>query len=239
MNTHATEALILAAGKGSRVGELPFQKSLLPSKGGKPILSYALKSLFNSGFNHSNTTVMVGHKRESVEAYIGSNTKIAIQHVLNGTGGALETFLKNLPAYTSRLVVLNGDDSLSYYAHTVQSLLHSHSTAGADITLSVTDKYNPNVHKMSYIPKYDSEFVSIEDAKKEKGYYLTGLCILEVAYIKEKIAQLLEKHDTTKEFGITDLYRSALSDGRSIRTILNPQAALGINTLEDWHKSIA
>lgn len=238
MNAPHTEALILAAGKGSRVGPLPFHKSLLPTKGGKPILSYGLKALYSSGFNGKHISVMVGHKQESVRAFIAGDTNIREQKDLNGTGGALQAVLEDLPEDTSRIIVMNGDDSLSYNAEALQEMLLAHDNAKAKVTISVTDHYNPNVHNHVYLRGQDQKIIQIADAISEKGYYLTGLCVMEVEYVKNAISTLLSTHDASKEFGITSIYQHALTTGSLIRALVNTKASIGINTLADWRRSL-
>lgn len=234
----STHAVILAAGKGSRMGELPYQKSLLPSKSGKELLAYAMKSLYNSRFTKNTITTMVGHKKESVVDYVGNDTQFVIQEGLKGTGDAVRIFLNELPTNVSTLLVMNGDDSLSYRAEVLQKLLREHCNSHSTVSISVTNKYNPNVHTRAYIPGRDGELMGISNAQEASGEYLTGLCVLEIAYIKQVIGDLLLTTRNNAEFGITDFYKKALDDGKRVRLVENPHAALGINTREDWERSL-
>lgn len=238
MNSPSTFAIINAAGKGSRLGDLPYQKSLLPTKGGKPIISYALKSLYSSGFSNKNIITVVGHKRESIENYIQCNTLLAIQEILNGTGGALYSALPQIVEDTKYLLVMNGDDALSYRNEAVGELLRNHEDSGSTISISTTKTYNPNVHNNTYLDTHNGEMYRIADAKEQRGNYLTGLCIMDMQYVRDKIKTLLENTQGRKEFGITDFYKEALKEGKKIRLLTNTHAQSGINTMDDWKKSM-
>jgi len=104
------QAVILAAGRGVRMGSLTSDspKPLIRLKG-RPILEYTLASLPDEV---SEVIFVVGYKSEMIKAHFGvsfGGRKIsyAVQEDLNGTAGALrsaEKFLKG------EFLVLNGDD---------------------------------------------------------------------------------------------------------------------------------
>jgi len=104
------QCLILAAGRGVRMGELTNNtpKPMLRVNG-RPILEYALSNLPDE---ISEIIIVIGYKGEIIKSYFGDqykNKKIryAIQEYLNGSGDAVwqaKDLLKD------KFVVLNGDD---------------------------------------------------------------------------------------------------------------------------------
>jgi len=88
MAVEKTGALVLAAGKGTRMkSETP--KVMLPVLE-EPLLWYVLKNLASSTLSES--CVVVGHGREVVENYLAENwpaVKICVQNRQNGTGHAV------------------------------------------------------------------------------------------------------------------------------------------------------
>ena len=108
------QAIILAAGRGTRFGELTkkMPKSLIPVNG-KPILEYTLSSLPSS---IEEVFIVIGHLGHKIKKHFGdSYNGLKVNYIkvkkLNGTGGALwqaKKFLKK-----NRFLVLYGDDIYS------------------------------------------------------------------------------------------------------------------------------
>lgn len=108
------QAVILAAGKGTRFGELTKRtpKSLLPVSG-KLILEYTLESL---PFSIKEVFVVIGHLGDIIKNHFGDNFRnIKIKYIknkdLDGTAGALWTVKSFLAK--EKFLVLNGDDMYS------------------------------------------------------------------------------------------------------------------------------
>jgi dTDP-glucose pyrophosphorylase len=89
------KAVILAAGKGSRMKELTSRlpKPMLKWRG-KPLLEHILLGIRSAGIH--DVFIVVGYRREAVESYFGNGSKWALrisygeQSVQNGTGKAPE-----------------------------------------------------------------------------------------------------------------------------------------------------
>lgn len=76
-NTKVTSALILAGGKGSRLGELGLktQKCMLPFKG-VPLLLFQISTLKNAGCNKF--VIVINHLGEQIKEYFGNGEKFGI-----------------------------------------------------------------------------------------------------------------------------------------------------------------
>ena len=90
-----TKAVILAAGKGTRMGSLTgdVPKPMLTVKG-KPILQHIIEGIQEAGIGHIH--IIVGYKANTIEDFfkdgreIGINLTYSHQHIQNGTGKAPE-----------------------------------------------------------------------------------------------------------------------------------------------------
>jgi len=111
--TQKPHALILAAGKGTRMNsELP---KVLHELAGKPMIEYVLEATMKSGIRH--ITVVVGHGKEKVQTAVenwhGLHTDVIVDfHVQEeqlGTGHAVITAEKLLKGFGDYLIVLLGD----------------------------------------------------------------------------------------------------------------------------------
>ena len=234
-----TQAVILAAGKGSRMGDLPYQKSMLPAKTGKHIIAYALKSLFQSGFDNLHITTVVGHKKDSIKSYIGADSQYTDQEDLAGTADAVQKVASTLNDSISNLLVLNGDDSLSCTKEVLQAILEQHINSKDMITIGVTDEYVPSVHKQAYVPASSTSLSSIVPVEKQRGYYLNGICMMNIAYIRSLIDDLaLCRSDNNKEFGIPHLYKKALADNVPIGICQAAYKVSAMNTIDDWKRNM-
>lgn len=104
------QAVVLAAGRGTRMKELTADKPKpMLLLHGQPVLEYILRALPDEV---DEVILIVGYLQEVVRAHFGnefSGRKIRYveQEVLNGTAGALETARHLL---TGRFLVMNGDD---------------------------------------------------------------------------------------------------------------------------------
>ncbi len=238
MTLNNTQAIILAAGKGSRMGDLPYQKSMLPAKTGKHMIAYTLKSLFQAGFDNHHITTVVSHKKETVEAYIGADSQYVIQQILAGTADAVHKVLSVLDDTITNILVLNGDDSLSYRKEVVQEILTHHTNSDNTITVGVTGEHTPSVHKQSYIAGSDYQLRAICPVEEKRGFYLNGICVMTVAYVHSVIEELTSSLPADKEFGIPHIYKKALQDGRAIGIHQSAYQTYAMNTIEDWRRNM-
>jgi len=107
------KAIILAAGKGTRMGELSQNiPKVLIELNGKPFLYYIIKSLDKAGFN--DVCLVVGHKKEKIIDFLEEysiDATLVEQTEQRGTGHALieaKEFAGDKP-----FLVINGDNLFS------------------------------------------------------------------------------------------------------------------------------
>ncbi len=110
-STAPTQAVVLAGGLGTRLGEITkaCPKPLIPV-GGKPFLEYLLWNLKRHGITR--VVLSIGYLAEQIQAHFGNGSGfgLEIEYVIEsepaGTGGAVKLCLPHLD---ERFYVLNGD----------------------------------------------------------------------------------------------------------------------------------
>lgn len=106
-NINKTSAIILAAGKGTRMkSELP---KVLHEVCGKPMIMHIIETLKLVGI--TDIIVVVGHKAEMVKTVVGDGVKYALQAEQKGTGHAVMQAI-NLLNEKGNTLIVTGDTPL-------------------------------------------------------------------------------------------------------------------------------
>jgi bifunctional UDP-N-acetylglucosamine pyrophosphorylase/glucosamine-1-phosphate N-acetyltransferase len=134
MHIHTVGAVVLAAGKGTRLGCTDIPKVMLEI-GGKPIVAFTVEMLESLGLSSEQIVLVVGFQKEKVMEYFGDRVTYALQAEQQGTAHAAYTGMVLLPDTVQHVLVLGGDDSAFYTAPTIQSFLASHLSAGVTVSL--------------------------------------------------------------------------------------------------------
>ena len=104
------EAIILAAGKGTRMkSDLP---KVMHNVAGKPMIAWIIEALAPVC---DVLNVVTGHGRGIVEEFIGKNfpdVKFSFQAVQNGTGGAVRAAIPNVSGNIDSVLICAGDTPL-------------------------------------------------------------------------------------------------------------------------------
>ena len=123
---------VLAAGKGTRMkSNLP---KVLQPLAGATLVERVLASARN--LRPERRLLIVGHQAERVEQQLSAvgGLEFVLQQPQNGTGHAVQQLLDPLANFEGELLVLNGDVPL-LRAETIDQLVSSHRSSGAQVTL--------------------------------------------------------------------------------------------------------
>ncbi len=131
-------AVILAAGEGKRM-KSKYSK-VLHKLCDKPMIEYVYDAVKMAGIDE--VIVVVGHKKEQVQEYIGDRVKYATQNDQLGTGHAVmqtEDFLSGKEGY---VIVLCGDTPL-IKEQTIKDCLDLHMNNNYSATIITAELFNP------------------------------------------------------------------------------------------------
>ncbi|MEX0876749.1 MAG: NTP transferase domain-containing protein, partial [Phycisphaerales bacterium] len=144
-NHHRLEAIILAAGKGTRMeSDLP---KVCLEVGGRPMVCAVVDACLGAGCQR--VVVVVGYKQELVrEALAGYDDRIefAVQHEQLGTGHAVVSAIDDFPLARragTDVFVLCGDGPLIRIS-TLETMLERHRGSGAAATLATSRIDDPS-----------------------------------------------------------------------------------------------
>ncbi len=238
-STQALEAIILAAGKGTRMeSDLP---KVCHPVGGRPMVCSVVDACFDAGCTR--VVVVVGYKqelvREALESY-GDKVEYAVQHEQLGTGHAVVSAMDAYPLAMREgtdVFVLCGDGPL-IRTSTLDTMLEKHRTNNADATLATSVIDDPDGYGR-IVRDADNRFERIVEQKNatpdelmigevNPSYYCMN------AHAMFEALKKVSRNELTGEYYITDVFEHMINDGKRVEVIsaVPPEDILSINTLE-------
>lgn len=233
------EALLLAAGKGTRMGsDLP---KVCHPVGGRPMVCAVVDACLDAGC--SRIVVVVGYKQELVRqalAEYGNTVEFAVQDEQLGTGHAVMCAESAYPAGKRvglDLFVLCGDGPL-IRAETLRTVLARHRDAGAAATLATSVIDDPSGYgrivrdgRGSFLRIVEQKNASADELKIREinpSYYCFDAGAMFDALKR------VERNGLTGEYYITDVFEGLRRAGRRVEVIdaVPPEDVLSINTPE-------
>jgi len=228
-------AIILAAGRGTRINSIDKNKVAMEVKG-EAMITRTINILKESGIKK--IIVVVGFAKESVIRILDDSIIIAEQNDQLGTGHAVSCALIKIPSLTEDLLIINGDDSFLYTPETLIKLYQTHENNNAKITLITMQSQNPTGFGR-IVRNKDNEVVSIVEEKnatksqKEIKEINLGCYIVDSKYLQQNIDQI-KKNPITGEYYITDIIDIISSHNDKIAAYkLVGELWHGVNTRDD------
>ncbi|MDC0076182.1 bifunctional UDP-N-acetylglucosamine diphosphorylase/glucosamine-1-phosphate N-acetyltransferase GlmU [Gammaproteobacteria bacterium] len=230
-----TDFIILAAGKGTRMGsDLPKVLNLL---GGKPLVQHLLDTV--SDIKGSRLHLVVGHKPELVKSSLDTNKKtdFVLQKKQLGTGHAVKQTLKNLRSNSISLV-LYGDGPL-IKKQTLSKLISS----AEKNNLSILTYKHKEPHGYGRIVRgrgglveriVEEKEASPEEKKIKEAN--SGILAIKTKYLKELVGKISNKN-SAKEYYLTDIVELANKAGIPVKaiTVSDHKQVLGVNNPQELH----
>jgi bifunctional UDP-N-acetylglucosamine pyrophosphorylase/glucosamine-1-phosphate N-acetyltransferase len=224
-------AVILAAGKGTRMGG--GRPKVLHELAGKSLVEHVLETV--EGLV-DRTIVVVGHGHEQVRAVLSrrDDLRFALQEPQEGTGHALACALPELKGATS-LVVLAGDAPLIRRA-SVEALFCEHDARGAAATVMGFQAADPKGYGR-LLRSGDGQLAAIveeseaNEAQRRVDEVNSGTYAFDAAAVLPLLPKL--PRSAKGEYYLTDVVAMLGAAGRPVAmTLVEEREALGINTPE-------
>ncbi|MBI4135279.1 NTP transferase domain-containing protein [Candidatus Uhrbacteria bacterium] len=234
--------VILAAGRGKRMGvstETP--KVLLPLSG-KPLLVHLLERIKKSSVT-TTPVIVIAPDLYVIRSTIGAAYEYAIQESQLGTGNAVLSAREKLRQY-DHILVLYGDHPL-LRPHTIDELVAQHLHSNAELTFASVK-----------VPNFDGWYsVFSEFGRLVRDQYGRVVQDVEVKDADESIRAITElnpayylfqahwlwaqlpkvsRQNAQNEYYLTDLFAVALKEGIRVTEVelKDPTEAIGVNTPE-------
>lgn len=228
-------ALILAAGKGTRLSAKATNKVLLKLQR-KQLILYPVELLERL---HIPVYVVVGFKKEDVKKILRERVSYIEQKEQLGTGAAVLTALAKLPIQTKDILVMFGDHAFFYTPELIRKLLAVHKTNKAAITLltiitNSPHRYGRVMRDSKGIIKEIVEERHLISAQKEIKEVISGLYCFQTDFLRKYKGQLKQRKETG-EYYLGDFVAIAKRNGEKIAELKSSDERLaqGINTLAD------
>jgi bifunctional UDP-N-acetylglucosamine pyrophosphorylase/glucosamine-1-phosphate N-acetyltransferase len=230
-------ALILAAGKGERMGS-DKPKALL-DLAGKPIIYWSLKLVQELGID---SFVVVGYKRNLIKreiARLGFAPIFIDQEKRLGTAHSVKVALKKIPRRYRTILVLFSDDSALYKPKTIRTFIKTHleNNNGATFLTSFLDRANPigglNLDKNGHVVGiFRQSYILTNNLKKYP--ILCGAFCFERSWLSKYIVKV-KKSDLSGEYPLPYIYEEASKNRDFVNTfsLINSREWVSINTLEE------
>jgi bifunctional UDP-N-acetylglucosamine pyrophosphorylase / glucosamine-1-phosphate N-acetyltransferase len=235
MNPNTT-AIVLAAGRGSRMKSADAKNKVVLHLGEQPMIRYTINTLKQCGIG--NIIVVVGFAKESVMAELGTEVEYAHQDIPQGTGHAVKVALPQIPRDTADVIVMYGDDSAFYTKELITHLVNTHHLHQNHLTLVSINK--PEPFGLGRIIRDDmNRLIGIVEeknatpAQKQITEINTGLYCFNADFLKQAISKI-DQNPVTQEYYLTDSIAFACNHNYKAEALLweNQDIWYGVNTPE-------
>ena len=235
MENNKVKAVILAAGKGTRMkSDLP--KVLHPIFS-KPLLGYVLDSINSTGLVEENI-VVVGHGAEKVENFVkdySENAKCVLQSPQRGTGDAVYKANNLLKDFKGTVLVVCGDTPL-IEADTIADFIKTHEQSGAALTVMSAIFDNPTnygriVRNENGSLKCITEEKDADENVKKIKEINAGMYCLDKETVFPMFADL-KCNNAQGEYYLTDIVAAVIEKGLKAEAYIlkNNEEIFGINS---------
>ena len=236
-------AVILAAGKGTRMKMISENKVVLPLAD-KPMIQHILE--FMKRLQIKTTVVVVGFAKESVMKVLTDfNVIYAEQNETLGTGHALVCALNKLPNEIENVFVVYGDDAVLYAESNIpiiKKLFEIQELDNAAITFLTIEQSNP--YALGRIVRdIKGDLVGIVEEKDatEAQRKITeinpGCFVFSVKFLWKYLSRI-EKSPITGEYYINNFIDLAIKNGERVRTIKGGRINWrGVNNKEELEEA--
>ncbi len=229
MNFKNMAAIVLAAGKGTRINAKEINKVMYPLAG-KPMLWYTINLLKKVGF--SKIIIVVGFLKESIINYFGRKDFIyAEQRKRLGTAHAVKTGLKKIPSGIKNVLVLHADDSAFYPVKVIRNMINQHLRKGNDLSFLTVEIKNPNIARVIRDKKGKVlgivEQQNLKPGQEKFKEINCGCYCFKIEFLKKFLPQI-KKNSLTKEYYLPLLIDLGIQNKAKVR-------AFKMNKSDYWH----
>ncbi len=248
------QIVILAAGKGTRLGTSSVPKVLVMLKN-KPLIFYLLDQIEHIS-QLIKPVVVIGYMADKVRGVLGEDFFYAMQEQQLGTAHAVKAAKGKIKA--KNILVLYGDMPF-IKAESLKSLMKLHHKKDSNISIMTTivssfeEEYKSLKHYGRIIRNPSpfspskgggkggiikiTEYKDASDKEKEIKELNTGIYMFQTEWLWENIKKI-KNRNAQKEYYLTDIVEVAISENEAVNSLeIDPREVMGINSLEDLRQA--
>lgn len=237
MDLHNTAAIILAAGKGTRMKAKRKNKVTFKLHG-KPMVTHTVEHLREAGIGQ--IVVVVGFAADSVRKAIGETVDYALQLDPQGTGDALKLAMPKIGSHIDSVLMVYGDDSAFYPWSLYQEIVRELNSQQADLIFLTIHKDDPT--GLGRILRNDRgevqriiEEKNATDEERKIQEINTGFYCFRRSFLEKYVGEI-KKNPISGEYYATDLVEIALRYGKKVIAYYREDSSIwhGVNNRRDW-----
>lgn len=239
-----TAAIILAAGRGTRLKSTTVNKVALPFQG-KPIIEYAVTVMEAVA---DPVVVVIGAFADSVKGALKNHPEViyAEQTEQLGTGHATSVGIKALKDHSPALILVGyGDHMMFYKTTTLQKLIDLHHEKHAAMSLITVSHEKPGELAWGRIVRdeHDNIIKSVEqkDANDDEigiTELNAGFYVFDAEFLQKNIDKV-PKSEVSGEYYLNALIEMAVAQSKPVAGLIVPfeEVGIGINRAEELEAS--
>jgi bifunctional UDP-N-acetylglucosamine pyrophosphorylase / glucosamine-1-phosphate N-acetyltransferase len=236
MTTNSVAAIILAAGKGTRMRSK--RAKVLHELGGEPMIARAVRAV--AAIDADPIVIVVGHQAREVEAGVNfSKARFALQEPQRGTGDAARCALDQLPASFTGDVLITYGDMPAIKPSTLRAFLDAHRKRGAklsfiSIILDDPSAYGRVIRDAAGSVEKIVEFRDASPVERAIQEINTGFYLVDSALLRSALAEL-KPANAQDEYYLTDIVTIARARNAKVEAWVatDPAEFAGINSREE------
>jgi bifunctional UDP-N-acetylglucosamine pyrophosphorylase/glucosamine-1-phosphate N-acetyltransferase len=237
--TH-TAAIILAAGRGSRMKAKSKNKVAFKING-RSMVGYTVDHLLEAGIK--DITAVVGFQADSVRSALKDQVAYVIQEEQLGTGDAIKTAVSSIGSNIETVLTVYGDDSAFYPASLFQEMVAKKETEHCDLLFLTIHKEDPTGlgrivrDATGKISRIVEEKNATEEERQIKEIN-TGFYCFDKEFLVDHIGDI-QKNPLSGEYYLTDMVEIALKNGKKVEAFLVEDDSIwhGVNNRLDLAKA--
>jgi bifunctional UDP-N-acetylglucosamine pyrophosphorylase/glucosamine-1-phosphate N-acetyltransferase len=237
-NSGAVAAIILAAGKGTRIRSQ--RAKVLHELGGEPMIRRAVRAVAAVEPNPDPIVIVVGHQAREVEAAVNFHrARFALQEPQRGTGDAVRFGLNKVSENFDGDVLITYGDMPAVTSATLRAFLEAHRKCGAklsfiSIVLDDPAAYGRVIRDASGKVKKIVEHRDASPAERAIKEINTGCYLVDSALLRS-VLEKLKPGNAQGEYYLTDIVAITRGRGEKVEAWVaeDPAEFAGINTREE------
>ena len=233
MSKPQTAAIILAAGKGTRM-KSDTHKVLHPIAS-RPMLMHLMASV--DALEPAQKVVIVGSGKEQLEKALAGSAALAVQEPQLGTGHAVQQAEAALAGFEGDVLILYGDVPF-VPTHTMQNMIDRLNAADAPAVVVLAFEPKDTLKYGRVITEGDRVLKMVEHKDATDAERACRMCNSGLMAVKAKdlfaLLNRVEPNNEAKEYYLTDIVNIANEDGRHCAVVTtDPFDVAGINSREE------